>query len=617
MTRGMFIGVFSILFLLGIAALHFMEPHFAYIPPDYKTVNPLVQTIRTQSLELLGTEEQAELGKASFSADTFGNEVFFTDIMGLFDGPVTLPAIAKAVVQLRGEGTTNLQVAAARTVTVGGRRIERGEMIETGLDVPKGAYMPLGVKVSYANGRMKAGVTCLACHAVVDPATKQVVMGVPNTDLNVGPLLAMATNTTSYIAHSNIDVSTLKQYVKDVTREVPLTDRTKTALPDIAALEDAIDREFMKWPKGGNDTTIDFKSNPVQIPDSFTMGDHPYGWSGQGGIGPFKGLTAAINNAHAQNMDALSQSELSSPVMGIDKELFLGILLQNAFSKKYRYVPNTKVKPSEFFARVDPTPGTPGVNHLVPTPGYPKSSYMSAVGMFNSEPGFLAWEQALAMSAFMNRLTPPKDPSPRVEAVMEQGQEIFRRAQCISCHARPVYSGNRVIPVRDIGTEPSRAAGFGATQQWFASPSYWEPNTKVPVPTNATSIGVSMTEEESEQMKLAWAHTGEGGYKIPSLVALRWSAPYLHDGGVAVGPSMENDLGLPGTWSRGIPPDPANSLRALIDRDLRQKVMSANQAGGLAEVHVTGQGHSYWVDEAAGFTREQQNALIQYLLSLR
>ncbi|PFO06247.1 hypothetical protein COJ85_07875 [Bacillus sp. AFS076308] len=54
-------------------------------------------------------------------------------------------------------------------------------------------------------------------------------------------------------------------------------------------IEEFTDAEVIKWPRGSNDTTIDFKNNPVQIPDSLTLRDHPYGWSGQGQIGPFKG----------------------------------------------------------------------------------------------------------------------------------------------------------------------------------------------------------------------------------------------------------------------------------------------------------------------------------------
>ena len=61
----------------------------------------------------------------------------------------------------------------------------------------------------------------------------------------------------------------------------------------------------------------------------------------------------------------------------------------------------------------------------------------------------------------------------------------------------------------------------------------------------------------------------------------------------------------------------ANSLRALVDRQLRARTIRANQADeDLVRVHVQGVGHEFWVDEAAGFSRADQDALIQYLLWL-
>lgn len=103
---------------------------------------------------------------------------------------------------------------------------------------------------------------------------------------------------------------------------------------------------------------------------------------------------------------------------------------------------------------------------------------------------------------------------------------------------------------------------------------------------------------------------------MPSLVGLYWSAPYLHDGGVAVGKSTASELGLPETVERNIMPDPANNLRALLDRDLRAQVVHANQSSlVLQRMNVEGIDHSYWVDRRSGFTEEEQHALVFYLLT--
>ncbi|WP_438444624.1 electron transport protein [Gorillibacterium sp. sgz5001074] len=598
---------------LGAAVWLSSGPEYVYRPSDDKVLNPE----RGGSVRAASEGDESgdpALGKTSFYGSTFGNEVFFTDIMGLFDGPFTLPNVIQAVVGLRGQGTDNLKVKAAKTATIAGQTIHEGDLIETGLDVPKGAAAPLGVRIKYADGRLKAGISCLVCHATVDDRTGKVALGVPNRDLNVGYLLAMATNTSAYFTHTQI--STLQTYMRDLTRTVKGSDGQDKVLPDPELLEDAVDRDIIRWPRGSNDTTLDSTNNPVQIPDSITLGDHPYGWSGQGVAGPFKGLSAAINNAHAQNMDAMTQSELAWPVKDVDKELYIGTLLQRAATPKYRYDPASGRKPSDFFASVDPTPGMPGVNQVIPAPSYPRSSYMSAVGLFNSEPGFTAWQQVNSMSAWMNTLVPPK---PRVEAdarTVAMGEGVFRKAQCVSCHAGAFFTNNKIIPVKEIGTEPARAAGFRVAEKFFDPvPRMYAPNVPVPLPDSPEVRTIELTEEQRAALQLAWAQKGsEGGYKVPSLFGLSWSPPYLHDGGVAVGPDRERDLGIPGTWNKGVGPDAYNSLQALLDRRQRARVMEANKP--LAPAHVTGEGHAFWVDEEAGFTPEEQDALIRYLLTI-
>lgn len=139
-------------------------------------------------------------------------------------------------------------------------------------------------------------------------------------------------------------------------------------------------------------------------------------------------------------------------------------------------------------------------------------------------------------------------------------------------------------------------------------------NTPVPLPSRPRTLPVPTGYLDSKQIDLAWAHHGStGGYKTPSLVGLYWSAPYLHDGGVSVGKNANTQLGLPGTVESNVAPDPGNSLRALIDRDLRARVIAANSS--LQRMNVQGAGHNYWVDEQAGYTANKQRALILYLLT--
>jgi hypothetical protein len=67
-----------------------------------------------------------------------------------------------------------------------------------------------------------------------------------------------------------------------------------------------------------------------------------------------------------------------------------------------------------------------------------------------------------------------------------------------------------------------------------------------------------------------------------------------------------------------VPIDPRSSLRALLDRELRGRVVAANRADRARwDLHVRGVGHEFWVDPAAGFSPAEQQALIEHLLSLR
>ena len=335
---------------------------------------------------------------------------------------------------------------------------------------------------------------------------------------------------------------------------------------------------------------------------------------------PIYGLSTFSTNVHAQNADSLSQVQASKALFGIDPEVYLGTILQNASNPKYRYdAKKGGNKPTKFFASVDPTPGAPGVNELVKPPTFPKISLVAPDGLIASSPGYLFNRQNNAVAAWQNTIVPPKPNRDVDSKAVTQGRNVFVKAGCISCHAGRYLTNNRIVSAQKIGTEPSRAKALKKTENIFTNQSQlYAPDTPVPIPDNPNILKVPTDKIDPGQVKLGFAHgNSSGGYKTPSLVGLYWTAPYLHDGGIAVGPNIQTQLGLPGTLVRGILPDPENSLRALVDKSLRQKVIAANRRSKqLQSVHNTGQGHEFWVDENTGFTKEQQNALIDYLLSL-
>ncbi|SDH38307.1 Di-haem oxidoreductase, putative peroxidase [Alteribacillus persepolensis] len=558
-----------------------------------------------------------QLGRTTFYEETFGNEVFLTDIMGILDGPLSIFDFMKAIVKLGGQPTDNLQVELPETVTIGEKTLEKGTVIDTGLDIPKGAMMPLGMPITVERGRVKAGISCALCHARVDMNSGgKVVEGATNTDVNTGMLMALASNSASYFTHT--DIENLENFIRENNPEVKTTAGEKEKLPDIESLENAVDKTLMKWPPGFFDATIDMKANPTQVSDSFTFGDHPYSWSGMGMAGTFRGLTTLNNNVQAQGADTIAQSQISKELFNIDPEVYTGTLLQNAANEDFRYNPSSNELPSEFFKKADPHPGQPGVNETVKLPTFPKVSVLSPQGYLASSAGHGVNEQNNAMSAFQNTLVAPKPQRNVSDAVLAKGRGVFEEAGCISCHAGRFKTNNRIIPVEDIGTQPSRAKALQATQKLWENPLIYSPDTPVPVPENAKVLKAPTNHINRNQKDLGFAHNGSnGGYKVKGLAGVYWQAPYFHDGGIAVGPNKEKELGIPGTLLNHTSPDPFNSMLAVIDRNLRQKVIEANRSSSdLQDINIEGTGHEFWVDEEAGFSKQEQEALAEYVLSI-
>ncbi|TLS48724.1 electron transport protein [Paenibacillus antri] len=629
-NKRLWIGVCTLLIfaLAAASGWKLAKLQYAYVPGRHEAANPPREPRTSDGRGFTAaqaedplpyeTPDTVDFGRKAFYGETFGNEVYLTDILGMFDGPISLKSMLAATVRLRGRGTSNLRVQAEKTAIVGGRTIRKGEWIDTGLDVAKGAYVPLGIKVTADRGKIRAGVSCITCHAIYDGPSGKIVEGAPNPDVNAGLLLAASTNSASFFTHTDVD--NLSEYLKDVSRTVPTSDGGQAPLPDPDALEDAVDRALLRWPPGFIDTVLDLKNAPVQIPDSFTRGDFPYARNGMSANGPRHGLVFFSGVPNGQNMDPTAQAHLSKKAFGIDPELYLGTLLQRAANPKFRYDPASGKKPSEFFASIDPTPGTPGVNELVPTPDYPNVSFVSFVGMLASKPGYRIGEHLIGLAAYQDALDPP--PS-RIEAAPEEvelGRRVFEKAGCIACHAGDYLTNNRVIAQSIIGTEPTRGKALSYSEKAWGRNLMYDWSTPVPLPSRPKTFRIPY-ETPAEDIELTLAHDGgeggEGGYKIPSLWGLYWSAPYLHDGGVAVGKDAGRQLGIPGTWYAGVAPDPVNSLRALLDRGLRERVVAANRANAdAAGARIVGQGHEYWIDASAGFTKREQDAVIRYLLKI-
>ena len=74
------------------------------------------------------TEDLINVGRKAFYAETFGNEVFQTDVVGALDGPINLVTMTQAIVRLGGKPTTNLQIPLDRDITIGGQEFKAGTL---------------------------------------------------------------------------------------------------------------------------------------------------------------------------------------------------------------------------------------------------------------------------------------------------------------------------------------------------------------------------------------------------------------------------------------------------------------------------------------------------------
>jgi hypothetical protein len=200
----------------------------------------------------------------------------------------------------------------------------------------------------------------------------------------------------------------------------------------------------------------------------------------------------------------------------------------------------------------------------------------------------------------------------------------------------PFFTNNTIVPLKEIGTDEARAAATRPLQTLIA-PKY-DPKTGLAVSSGLAGFFAKFFGGERT------------GYKVVTLRYLWGSAPYLHDGGVAVtlrhdvqpaGDNLQNLLrrshsdkiygvaqiltqrdSNPASYTRA---NAALSLQALLLRSERDKVVAANQEQAYpipgrpdrlsaASIHIQGVGHDFWVKDEPGGDRV--TALVAFLLSL-
>ncbi|WP_289790795.1 di-heme oxidoredictase family protein [Chlorogloeopsis sp. ULAP01] len=567
--------------------------------------------------------------------DTFGLQRVFGFGLGLEN---LFPEIGIAIAQLQGQPTNNLEITLLKNITLGSRTFPQGTRINTGLKVEAGGTFPLGLK---SNG----DITCAICHAVIDKNGKRLA-GAPNGEIATPILIALAQNTAAGFAR--LKFNPLDPQFQGNGKTIIDSKGNLVQLPDPQKFEQAFDDAVMDVPFGHFESTPDGINNTTQIPNLFTFGNHPYGTAGEAAVGPFAGLSVLNNAVHSSEINLLAAAQLSEQTLGIDPEVYIGTFLQNAADPNLRLPSRSPVKPSEWLRQVAPNATQAELEDQVPAPGtgtYPnlKPSLFTFNGLVFSpntgNPDDIASGTFLfannAMSAFQNSLVPPANQTPENQQALKSGSvmrgaKVFQQAGCATCHIPPFFTDNKIHPVEEIGTNSARAESRLALNDLLVPPQLYSFDTPVPIPTNAQVLDVPTRGISINPTTLPQGILPNGGYKTTSLRGLFLSAPYLHDGGVAVrAGSLQatpdgnfsvidpTGLGLTGTLSQGIPADAESSLRALFDRNLRAFVIGANKAyPALERSNLDGTGHNFYIDQQAGYTPQQQTDLINFLLAL-
>lgn len=584
------------------------------------------------------TQELLDSGEDIFFNRKIGDTFGLQGVFGFGTGVAQIqPELQTAIAKLQGQPTSNLRITLEKDLKLGSHTLARGSAIDTGFDLERGARLPLGLT---GDGNF----TCAACHAVVSKTGKR-LKGVPNGDLNISLLIALAPNTTAGFARLNLD-PLAPQYQGNGKTIIDSHNQLVT-LPDPQKFESAFDDAVLDVPVGNFESSPDIISNTVQIPHVFTFKQQPYLADGQFAVGPFGGLSAVNNAVHSSEINLLAAAQLSAETIGIDPEVYLGIVLQNAADERLRLPAGVRVKPSEWLRQIAPDVYQAELQDQIPAPGtgaYPnlRPSLFTYNGLIFSPntstqndpasgPFLFA---ANAMAAFQNSLVPPPNHSPQNLLALktksvERGARVFAQAKCVTCHQPPFFTDNKIHPLSEIGTNPARAKSRLDLNDLLVPPKLYALNNPVPIPADAEVIDVPTEGIAPSPTSLPNGLLPDGGYKTTSLLGLYLSAPYLHDGGVAVRKGSlqlgrngvrtvdSSGLGLAGTLSQAQPADSASSLWALIDRQLREQVVTANQENlALVRSNLDGTGHNFYVDRTTGFTTRQQIDLINFLLSL-
>ncbi len=408
-----------------------------------------------------------DTGQSVFRYETFGNEKFFSEILGLDEGFARLGVTPNALLAAGAQLDADKLPSEFRRVDVGaGPYAEASATIQL---IEANAVIGLVVR----GGRV--GVTCAWCHSRADDAIHSGVGrrldGAPNVRLAVGEVFAWGERSRAYLPFTNVSGA----------GRGPVVNLDSGIDP--GALERAVDAALRAWPPGQADILPDGLGNPTDIPSLFAVRPHgPYLWDGA-----FSGVDDASQYFATVVMDPTVLATPPGQAFLSDGAFWP---VGESLSSAYRLV----------LQEIDP-------NALWPRATIFRASVFNLFHDALDARFRVNREDVTALTGYLGTVLPPEPVAPD-ERVVDAGRRVFRQSGCNDCHLEAPGPSGAVVPLATL--VPGYRPAEGTLVSEDAATGY---DDRIALTPGEDSIA-------------------RRGYKVPPLLGLWLSSPYLHDGSV-------------------------------------------------------------------------------------
>jgi hypothetical protein len=144
------------------------------------------------------TQQLLDKGEDLFFNRKIGDKFGLQRVLGFGIGVTRLaPELVKAIADLHGQPTNNLRITLQKDLKVGSQTFPKGFVLNSGLNVERLSIVPVGLKLT-------GDFTCAVCHVELSK-TGERLKGVPNGDLGISLLIALAPNSAAGFARLSLN----------------------------------------------------------------------------------------------------------------------------------------------------------------------------------------------------------------------------------------------------------------------------------------------------------------------------------------------------------------------------------------------------------------------------